>query len=46
MFEIADDEFDAIKVTDFAYDRNHIAQKSWKICLDATVSNSEVVFMY
>ena len=45
MSEIADNEFDAIKITDFVYDRNNIAQKAWKTCLHAALPNSEVVFM-
>ena len=45
MSELADDEPDANIVTDFVYDRNNTEQKSRKICFDATVPRSEVVFM-
>ena len=45
MSEIADDEPDANKVTDFVYDRNNTEQKSCKFCFDATFPRSELVFM-
>ena len=45
MSEIADDEPDATIVADFAYDRNNTERKPWKLCFDATVPRSEVVFL-
>ena len=45
MSEIADDGSDATIVTGFVYDRNKTEQKLCKLCFDATVPRSEVVFM-
>ena len=45
MSEIADDEPDATRVTELVFDRNDTKQKPWKLCFEATVPRSDVVFL-